>query len=48
MLYTSSRAEEAFLDALRKPALPEAPEQQFEVCIIPCLMSTDVSAICRS
>ena len=31
VLYTSSRADEAFLDALRKPALPKAPEQPFEV-----------------
>ncbi len=34
VLYTSSRADEAFLDALRKPALPEAPQQPFEVCIM--------------
>ncbi|CAL5228160.1 g11240 [Coccomyxa viridis] len=31
VLYTSSRADEAFLDALRKPALPESPDRPFEV-----------------
>ena len=37
VIYTSSRADEAFLAALRKPALPEASEQPFEVEVLPSL-----------